>query len=141
MSKIPTIAAIGILASGLGSGLAFAQKATDNSLEGVSMGDVTVSATRTKATATTVGWPQTPVKQITLSYSVNTAKYDLTTTSGAAELEKVVNATAVEVCKEIARQYPDTAPEDGGCARTAAAKAMNRVRELTATANLKARNK
>jgi UrcA family protein len=133
MSKILKIAAVGLLASGLASGIALAQKSTSTS----DIGDITVSATRAKATASTTGWPRAPVKEITLSYAVNSASYDLKTTAGAAELEKVINSTAADVCKEIGRQYPGVDADEAACTQKAASKAMVKVHELVAEANKK----
>jgi UrcA family protein len=115
---------------------ALAQKPTGPSVAGAVLEEVTVTATRinVKATVSKVGWPHTPVKQVTLSYVISTAEFDLATTAGAAALEKEVNDAAMDVCKEIGRQYPGSTPDDAGCAKAASAKAMVRVRELIAAA-------
>ncbi|MGB8328444.1 MAG: hypothetical protein WCE48_12820 [Steroidobacteraceae bacterium] len=42
-------------------------------------------------------------------------------------LEERVKETALEVCKEIGRQYPQLAPDDAICAKLAAKKAMVKV--------------
>jgi hypothetical protein len=44
------------------------------------------------------------VQQITLSYAVSVASFDLSLSAGVADLEKEVNETAMDVCKEIGRQ-------------------------------------
>jgi UrcA family protein len=69
-----------------------------------------------------------------LTYGVSTKDLDLASSTGAVELEKRVNETALEVCKEIGRQYPQSAPDDATCAKLAAKKAMVKVRELVAAA-------
>ena len=135
MGKMLGITGIGLLAAALAGAAAFAQKPMDTG--GNALGDIEVSATRSKATASTVGWPKAPVQQITLSYAVSASNFDLATTAGEAGLEKLVNTTAVDVCKEIGRQYPDVKPDDGQCAKAAAAKAMVKVHELVAVASKK----
>lgn len=76
-----------------------------------------------------------PVVEYSISYGVSLAGLNLATHSGAVEAERRVNAAATAACKEIGRQYPlmnATAGED--CAKTAADKAMVRVREMVASA-------
>jgi UrcA family protein len=137
MGKMLSITGIGLLASALAGTLALAQKPMDTGAGGNALGDIEVSATRSKATASTVGWPKAPVQQITLSYAVSPSNFDLSTTAGEAGLEKLVNTTAVDVCNEIGRQYPDVKPDNGACAKAAAAKAMVKVHELVAVASKK----
>jgi hypothetical protein len=138
MNRMLIVTAVGLLASALGSGVALAQQATDTGGGGAAMEDIIVSASRSKVNSSATRWPKTPVQTITLSYAVNAASYDLTTSAGVAGLEKVVNATAADVCKEVFSAYPAVKPDDGECAKTAAANAMVRVHELVAAATGKA---
>ncbi len=136
MRKILLTAAAMVLASPFVSGITLAQKPADASVAGAPIEEIIVSASRinVKPVVSAVGWPRTPVKQITLSYWISTAQFDLTTTAGAADLEKAVNDAALDVCKEIGRQYPDSTPNDAGCAKAAAQKAMVKVHALVAAA-------
>lgn len=126
MKAVPIAAAIGAVA--LIGGVAFAQK--------VPLEEITVTAARQnpKPIVSTTGWPRAPVTHITLSYAVTATGYDLTSSAGVAGLEKAVNETAMDVCKEIGRQYPGSTPDDAGCAKVAADKAMVKVHQLVATA-------
>jgi UrcA family protein len=136
MNKVLVTSAVATLAALVASSVAFAQKPIEPGMAGAVLEEVTVSATRinVKATVSKVGWPHTPVKQVTLSYVISVAEFDLTTTAGVAALEKEVNDAAMDVCKEIGRQYPGSTPDDAGCAKAASAKAMVRVHELVAAA-------
>ncbi|MGO8831144.1 MAG: UrcA family protein [Steroidobacteraceae bacterium] len=91
-----------------------------------------------KPVVSTVGWPRTPVNEVTLSYAISAAGLDLTTDAGKADLEKRVRDAAMDVCKEIGRQYPDSTPDDAACAKAAASKAMVKVRKLVTAAEVAA---
>jgi len=106
----------------------------DTSTAGAAMGDISVTARRARAKPTEAGWPRAPVNEVALTYTVSPASFDLTTAAGRAGLEKAVNDTAMDVCKEIGKQYPGSTPEDAGCAKAAADKAMVKVREVEAAA-------
>jgi hypothetical protein len=129
-------AAAAVLACPFVSGLALAQNPADAGAAGSAIEEITVTAARinVKPAVSVAGWPRAPVKEITLSYGISTAAFDLTTTAGATDLEKVVNDTAMDVCKEIGRQYPESTPNDAGCAKAAAQKAMVKVHALVAAA-------
>jgi UrcA family protein len=77
------------------------------------------------------------VKDVTLSYGIAYSGLDLASTAGAAELEKRVNDAALQACKEIGRQYPDSTPSDADCAKAAVAKAMVKVHEVVSAASKK----
>jgi len=136
MRKLFINTIVGLLATGLTGGIALAQKAADTAASDYPSADVLVSASRANgnATVSVPGWPRNQVRQITLSYAVNAGAFDLTTTAGAAQLEQAIKDTALDVCKEIGRQYPSTTPDDAACAKEAVAKAMVRVHVLVATA-------
>lgn len=123
------------LTATVASNIALAQKPADASAVG-SLSEVTVISSREnpKPTVSTTGWPRVPVTHVTLGYAVSIIGYDLTSSAGVADLEKAVNETAMDVCKEIGRQYPGSTPDDAGCAKVAAAKAMVKVHQLVATA-------
>ena len=70
--------------------------------------------------------------ELTLSYPVSFADLDITSISGAAELEKRVKDAARAACEEIGSKYPSATPSDAVCAQRAAAKAMGDVRKLVA---------
>ena len=100
------------------------------------LSQITVTATRQnpKPMVSTTGWPRAAVTQVTLSYAVTVAGYDLTTKSGVADLEKAVKETARDVCKQIGRQYPGSTPDDAECAKAATDAAMVQVHRLVAAA-------
>ena len=70
--------------------------------------------------------------ELTLSYPVSFADLDITSVTGAAELEKRVNDAARAACEEIASKYPSATPSNAVCAEKAAAKAMTEVRKMVA---------
>jgi len=97
--------------------------------------EVQVQATRAM-TSTVVGRSTygVPIVDVSLSYGVSIEGLDLTSSAGAAELEKRVNQTAQKACKELGRKYPTAKPSDAECAKAAADKAMLKVHELVAAA-------
>lgn len=113
------------VASALISTIAFAQ----------STQEITVVGTRA---LTTKEIGQTPtgvtIVKISLNYGVGVSDLDLASTAGAAELETRINNAAMAACKEITRQYPNAAPSDEDCAKSAAKKAMVKAHELEAAA-------
>ena len=72
--------------------------------------------------------------ELTLSYPVSFADLDITSISGAAELQKRVKDAARAACEEIGSKYPNATPSDAVCAQKAGAKAMGDVRKLVAAA-------
>ena len=72
--------------------------------------------------------------ELTLSYPVSFADLDITSLTGAAELEKRVKDAARAACEEIGYKYPGATPSDAVCAQKAAAKAMGEVRKMVAAA-------
>ena len=70
--------------------------------------------------------------ELTLSYPVNFSDLDITSTSGARELEKRVQEAARAACAEIGSKYPHATPSDAVCAQKAAAKAMSEVLKIVA---------
>jgi UrcA family protein len=136
MARTHLTAVIAVLASAVIGTIALAEKPVDPGVTGSAFTEITVTATRlnVKPVVSVVGWPRAPVGQVTLSYGVSTADLDLTTSAGASELERRVNETAMDVCQEIGRQYPESTPSDAACAKAAAQKAMVRAHELIATA-------
>jgi len=76
-----------------------------------------------------------PIVDVSLGYGVCTAGLDLATTTGVAELDKLIHDAALAACKEIGRQYPDSTPTDEVCAEREADKAMVKVRKAAAAAS------
>ena len=70
--------------------------------------------------------------ELTLSYPVNFADLDITSVSGAAELQRRVQDAARAACAEIGSKYPNATPSDAVCAQKAAAKAMIELRKMVA---------
>jgi len=71
-----------------------------------------------------------PMMEISLSYDLSTAGFDLATPAGAQAFEKRVRDVADAVCKEIGRQYPQSKPGDEECARNAVHRAMVQAHKL-----------
>jgi UrcA family protein len=125
MTKILIRVAVGLVAV---SALSTAVVAQD-------MGSVTVSAKRViseKRVGTTASG--IPIIDVAVSYGVKWQDLDLKSHAGVMELQKRVTDTAAAACKELDRQYPDTAPSATDCAKKAATQAMAKVDELAAAA-------
>jgi UrcA family protein len=108
----------------LGVGLMIAASAT----VAQPMEVVTVEAAR----ATTVG--QTihgvPIDEITIRSRVSYADLDLTTASGALELENRIRATAESSCKKLEVQFPAEGSSDAACVKNAVEAAMQEARKV-----------
>jgi UrcA family protein len=107
-----------------------------------SVDEITVQATRNMNVTSN---PQNPpggasVKDISMSYSVNTSGLNLAMHADVVELEKRVKDTALTACKEIGRQYPNSTPSVADCAKAASDKAMVKVNQLVAAASKKSTN-
>jgi UrcA family protein len=100
------------------------------------VGKVTVEA---KRETQVVGRSYTgaPIELVTLTRRVSYADLDLTTQSGAAELEKRVNETAQAACKQLDDLYPLTAPGGQSCVKGAVEDAMEQARAAIAAAGKK----
>jgi UrcA family protein len=127
MSKRLIKVAVGLLATGAVTGIVIAQD----------MGEVTVQASRVvkKTIGTTASG--IPIQDISLSYGVSTAGLDLTSSAGAAALQKRIGDAAKAACKELARQYPDNSTSDADCVKNATDRAMVKVNEVLAAAKNK----
>ena len=69
----------------------------------------------------------TPIEEVTLTRRVSYADLDLSKTAGAAELEKRVNQTAKDACKELDNRYPFEPKMADECMRSATKMAMDQV--------------
>ena len=88
--------------------------------------------------ATTVGRSYTgiPIVDYSFQRAVSYANLDLSTSSGAAELQKRVRETAKEACETLSAADPLDAPDDDGtCVRDATAGAMKQVTAAIAAAS------
>lgn len=99
------------------------------------MGSVTVSAKR-MISEKTVGRTASgiPIIDVAVSYGVKWQDLDLKSHAGVMELQKRVNDAAAAACKELDRQYPETAAGATDCAKKTASQAMGKVDELAAAA-------
>jgi UrcA family protein len=77
-----------------------------------------------------------PIEHLTLTWSVPFVDLDLSTQSGAAELEKRVDARARAVCEELDKLFPLTTPSPGSpdCVKAAVAGAKPQVNRVIAAA-------
>lgn len=126
MKTILMAIAAGTVAGALVGGTAVAQ----------GLEEITIVGSRTVKTkvesGTMTGGPL--YKSFSLTYGVSIAGLDLTSSAGAAELEKRVDDSALAVCQEIGRQYPESTPDDTKCAKLAAKKTMVKAHAMIAAA-------
>ena len=89
---------------------------------------VTVEAAR----ATTVGQTMhgVPIDEITIRSRVSYADLDLTTASGALELENRIRATAESSCKKLDVQFPAEGSSEAACIKNAVEAAMQEARKV-----------
>jgi UrcA family protein len=124
MRKILYGVALGLAATALVAGSAYAQQAEE----------VKVEASRIVKEKIGRAPSGAPINAISLSYRVSYADLDLKTSAGANALEKRVNEAAQSACKEITRLHPMAQPGDAECVRAAVGEAMVRVHEAVAAA-------
>ena len=89
---------------------------------------VTVEAAR----ATTVGQTMhgVPIDEVTIRSRVSYADLDLTTATGALELENRIRATAESNCKKLEVQFPAEGSSDAACVKNAVDAAMQEARKV-----------
>jgi UrcA family protein len=89
---------------------------------------VTVEAAR----STTVGQTMhgVPIDEITIRSRVSYADLDLTTASGALELENRIRATAESSCRKIDVQFPAEGSSEAACIKNAVEAAMQEARKV-----------
>ena len=89
---------------------------------------VTVEAAR----ATTVGQTMhgVPIDEITIRSRVSYADLDLTTASGALELENRIRATAESSCKKLDVKFPAEGSSEAACVKNAVEAAMQEARKV-----------
>lgn len=108
-------------------GIRVALSAAILAVSGVAMAqpgeEVTIESTRPTRT---VGHSYTgvPIEVTTVTRKVRFSDLDLTTYSGATELQKRVHDTAKMLCKQLTEVYPMTASEGPQCVRQASRDAM-----------------
>lgn len=108
----------------LGGGLAVAASAA----VAQPMEVVTVEAAR----STTVGQTMhgVPIDEITIRSRVSYSDLDLTTASGAQELENRIRATAESSCRKIDVQFPAEGSSEATCIKNAVEAAMQEARKV-----------
>ena len=79
----------------------------------------------------TVGQTSTgvPIKEITIRSKVSYADLDLTSATGALNLENRIRETATSSCKEIKVDYPAAGSTEASCIKNAVDGAMVEVRK------------
>ncbi len=75
-----------------------------------------------------------PIELVTLTRHVSYADLDLSKSAGAAELEKRIDQTAKDACKELDNRYPFEPKMAGECVRSATKEAMEQVHAVVAKA-------
>ncbi len=102
--------------------------------------EITVTAARLGIKAVTtkvVGHSQTtgaPQERITLTWSVPFTDLDLSSQSGATELDKRINARALAVCKELDKLFPLSPAGGTECVKEAVNAAMPQAKKAIAAA-------
>ena len=125
MKMIRMEVAVGLLATGLVSGIAVAQQTEE----------VTVQASRIVEKHVGQSSSGVPIVDVSITYGVSYADLDLISHAGVMELEKRVNDAAQRACKELDRQARLSMPSDADCAKAAVGKAMVKVNEVVAAAS------
>ena len=101
---------------------------------------ITITASRmgrSAVTTQTVGRSSStgaPIERLTLTWSVPFTDLDLSTHSGATELQKRVNARARAVCQELDRLFPFGDRGGASCIKEAAAGGLAQADKLIAAA-------
>jgi len=101
---------------------------------------VTITASRMGRAAVTTevvgrsGATGAPIERLTLTWSVPFTDLDLSTHSGATELQKRVSARAQAVCEELDRLFPFTDPGGPSCVKEAAAGGWAQAQKLITAA-------
>lgn len=101
---------------------------------------ITITASRMGRSAVTTetvgrsGSTGAPIERLTLTWSVPFTDLDLSTHSGATELQKRVNARAKAVCQELDRLFPFTDRGGASCIKEAAAGGQAQADKLVAAA-------
>jgi UrcA family protein len=92
---------------------------------------VTVEAAR----STTVGQTMhgVPVDEVTIRSRVSYADLDLTTASGALELENRIRATAESSCRKLDVKFPAEGSSEAVCIKNAVEAAMQEARKVIDT--------
>ena len=75
-----------------------------------------------------------PIEEVTLTRHVGYADLDLAKTADAAELQRRVDQTAKDSCKELDDRYPFEPKQKQDCTKTTVDKAMAQVRAAIAAA-------
>ncbi len=75
-----------------------------------------------------------PIERLSLTWSVPFTDLDLSTHSGATELQERVNARAQAVCQELDRLFPFTDRGGASCVKEAAAGGLAQANKLIAAA-------
>ncbi len=120
--------------------LALGAIVTGSALADEDVPTITITASRMGRAAVsteTVGRSATtgaPIDRLTLTWSVPFTDLDLSTHSGATELQKRVNARAQAVCRELDRLFPLTDRGGASCAKEAAAGGLAQADKLIAAA-------
>jgi UrcA family protein len=96
--------------------------------------EITISASG--LTKTVVGRTANgaPIEEVTLTRRVSYGDLDLAKTAGAAELQRRVDQTAKDACKELDNRYPFEDRQLTDCTKSAVDKAMAQVRAAVAAA-------
>jgi len=89
---------------------------------------VTVEAARSTTVAQTMHG--VPIDEITIRSRVSYADLDLTTASGALELENRIRATAESSCRKIDVQFPAEGSSEAACIKNAVEAAMQEARKV-----------
>jgi UrcA family protein len=96
--------------------------------------EVVVTARREVTVTAGQSYTGTPIEVISLARRVSYADLDISSASGAAELQKRVNDTAQAACKELDKLYPLTDKDSPACTKKAADAGLAQARAAIAAA-------
>jgi UrcA family protein len=102
---------------------------------GVRADEVTVTGSRFQEVPVGINYTGIPIKDVSLSATVNVADLDLSSGAGRAELDRRILAAARAACGEIEGTYPVSKPAGTACARAAAERSMSRMHKMLASSH------
>jgi UrcA family protein len=115
------IAAIGCLAP---AGTILAQGAQE----------IVVEAAQAPAAPQTGPGSRERLPVVSVDWRVNYSDLDLSTHSGATELQNRIRNSATQACQQLARLYPNSTESKGGCVENATKNAMEQANKAIAAA-------
>jgi UrcA family protein len=96
--------------------------------------EIVVEAAQTPAAPQTGPGSRERLPVVSVDWRVNYSDLDLSTHSGATELQNRIRTSATQACQQLARLYPNSTEARGGCVDNAVKKAMDQANKAIADA-------